>query len=589
MKYAKTIKTLIILFGVALSLVGCGKEENVEQWTQGAHFQQEQEKTTPDNNEYVQPEENITIDSIQLDKIIDGKTYVISKKKIEIDGNVFLEKNSSVYMKAGELYLLMPNISVECDETTCVISCPTYFFDENALLCVQVKCFFEENEVSKIVKSYYYLNGNLYNVKSTSESYVLRQKDDVYVPLELIAGLFGFDFSYDSETHSFIISGGKTSCENVNNTVYIPIYPKVSGGYVWTSAGTYRPSNEVIDETQENNFTSTSLENAIPVTGGEKLKVTCYSSWMPEVATMVFMNDANEVISLLATSKSTYMKDSMITVPEKATKLLFTLYSNQDYAFYREVSFNGADLSKIDKDEYYSAMYSKLRENKQKSIVNKKYSNSFRKGYISFVIDDLRPDIDKIVNIFEEYSIPVCIAAPNTMLYSCSQGEKSRYEVCIQAVQNGGEILTHNGMVITNENADDADIMFEQFFERWYYLKEYGFEVNGIITSGGTNYLNGDPRTDLFARTYYQYSDLYGEKAYGEPFYHPRTWVTHILDSYEKFIQQTVNTKTWRVIYFHGLNEISEEQLRAILSTVKSYDVSQLEAVNYSQIYNMME
>ena len=59
--------------------------------------------------------------------------------------------------------------------------------------------------------------------------------------------------------------------------------------------------------------------------------------------------------------------------------------------------------------------------------------------------------------------------------------------------------------------------------------------------------------------------------------------------NYKQFIQQTVNTKTWRVIYFHGLNEISEEQLRAILSTVKSYDVSQLEAVNYSQIYNMME
>lgn len=589
MNHAKGIKALIILVGVALCLTGCEKEERGILWTQGAHMQQEQEKTTPDNNEHGQSGEITTINSIHLDRSADGKTYEISEKKVEIDGNVFLEEDGSVYIKAAELSSLMPNINVECDAAICVISCPTYFFDKNALLCVQVKCIFQENEACEIVKSYYYTNGNLYNVKSTSDSCVLRQTEDVYVPLELIAGLYGFDFTYDSTTHSFIISGGKTSCEIVDNTVYIPIYPRVSGGHVWTSAGTYRPSNEVLDAAQKNNFSSTSLENAIPVTGGEKLKVTCYSSWIPEVATMVFMNDVNEVISLLTTSKSTYMKDSMIMVPEKATKLLLSLYTNQDYAFYRESSFNGADLSKVDKDEYYDTMYSTLRENKEKSIENKTYSDSFRKGYISFVIDDLRPDIDKVVNIFEQYNIPVCIAAPNMMLYSCSQGEKSRYEVCIQAVQNGGEILAHNDTVITDENADDADIMFAQFFERWYYLQEYGFEVNGIITSGGTNYLNGDSRTDLFARSYYQYSDLYGEKAYGEPFYHSRTWVTHILDSYEKFLQQTVSTKSWRIIYFHGFNEISEEQLRALLSAVKSYDESQLETVNYSQIYNMME
>lgn len=589
MNHAKGIKALIILVGVALCLTGCGKEERGILWTQGAHMQQEQEKTTPDNNEHGQSGEITTINSIHLDRSADGKTYEISEKKVEIDGNVFLEEDGSVYIKAAELSSLMPNINVECDAAICVISCPTYFFDKNALLCVQIKCIFQENEACEIVKSYYYTNGNLYNVKSTSDSCVLRQTEDVYVPLELIAGLYGFDFAYDSTTHSFIISGGKTSCEIVDNTVYIPIYPKVSGGFVWTSAGTYKPSNEVLDATQKNNFTSTSLENAIPVTGGEKLKVTCYSSWMPEVATMVFMNDENEVISLRSSTNSTYMKDSLISVPKRATKLLLSLYTNQDYAFYREVSFKGADLSKVDKDEYYDAMCSILRENKQKSIENNTLNNSIDKGYITFVIDDLRADIDKIVNIFEEYNIPVCLAAPNMMLYSCSQGEKSRYEVCIQAVQNGGEILAHNGSVITNENADNADTMFAQFFERWYYLQEYGFEVNGIITSGGTNYLNGDSRTDLFARTYYQYSDLYGEKAYGEPFYHPRTLVTHILDNYEKFIQQTVSTKSWRVIYFHGFNEISEEQLRAILSKVKSYDVSQLEVVNYSQIYNMME
>lgn len=587
MDYSKKIAlygSLLLLF--PFFMCSCSRETQREnEWVPA-------NSTSPVKAEEIEdflPEEITASDSIDLDKSTDGRTYKVHEKKIGVDGKAFFEEANSVYIRVEELTSLLPNVSVEYDETTCVVSCPTYFFDNNALLCVRIKCIFSENGASEIVKSYYYTNGNLYNVKSTSDSYMLKKNEDAYVPFEFLVCLYGFEYIYDSKTHSFTISGGNISCENVENTVYVPIYPKVSGGYVWTNDGNYRPSNEVVDATQKNNFTSTPLENAIPVTGGEKLKITCYSSWIPEVATMVFMDESNAVISLLATSKSTYLKDSIITVPEKATKLLLSLYTNQDYAFYREASFNGTDLSKIDKNEYYEAMVTVLEKNREKSITNGTCSYSFQKGYISFVIDDLRADIDKIVNIFEEYSIPVCIAAPNMMLYSGSQGEKSRYEVCLQAVRNGGEILAHNDTIITDENIDDADVMFAQFFERWYYLQEYGFEVNGIITAGGTGYLIGDSRTDLFARTYYKYSDLYGEKGYGEPYYHPRIWISHILNSYEEFFQETVSTKSWRVIYFHDLNEISEDQLRAILNVVKSYDTNQLEVVNYSQIYSMME
>ena len=504
-----------------------------------------------------------------------------------IDGKVFLEENDTVYVRAEELTSLLPNISVEYDETKCVISCPTYFFDSNALLCVQVKCIFQENEACEIVKSYYYTNGNLYNVKSTSDSCVLRQTEDVYVPLELIAELYGFDFAYDSTTHSFIISGGKISCEIVDNTVYIPVYPRVSGGHVWTSAGTYRPSNEVLDATQKNNFSSTSLENAIPVTGGEKLKVTCYSSWIPEVATMIYMDDANKVISLLATSESTYMKDSIITVPEKATKLLLSLYTNQQYAFYREATLRGADLSTVSEDEYKDSMLKVLQENREISVESNIGSYKLDKGYLSFVVDDLRPDIDKIADIFEEYDIPLCIAAPDAMLNVGLEGKKSHYDTCVQVVSNGGEILAHNGLVITEDNADDMDAMFEEFFGRRYYLEEYGFDVKGIILAGGSGQILGDIRTDLYARTYYQYSDLYGEEQYGEPYYHPRTWVEHILNNYEEYIKQVVNYNKWSVIYFHDLNEVSEERLRAILNCVASYDASELEVVTYSEIYEI--
>ena len=583
MDYSKKIalygSLLIFLF-----MGGCGKNNQREkEWIPTSPASLTNSVVITDSL----PEKVTEIDSIYLDKSTDGRTYEINEKKVEIDGKIFLEEDNSVYILAEELTSLLPNISVECDGATCVISCPTYFFDSNALLCVLVKCIFPENGASEIVKSYYYTNGNLYNVTSTSDIYMLKQKEDIYVPLEYLARLYECEFTYDSKTHSFTISGGKISCENINNTVYTPIYPKVSGGYVWTSAGTYRPSNEVLDATQNKNFTSTSLENAIPVIGGEKLKVTCYSSWMPEVATMVYMDDSNKVISLIATSKSTYMKDSIITVPEKATKLLLSLYTNQQYAFYREVTLRGADLSTVSEDEYKDSMLKVLQENREISLENNIGSYKFDKGYLSFVVDDLRPDIDKIADIFEEYDIPLCIAAPDAMLNVGIEGNKSHYDTCVQVVSNGGEILGHNGLVITEDNVDDMDAMFEEFFGRRYYLEEYGFDVKGIILAGGSGQIRGDARTDLYTRTYYQYSDLYGEECYGEPYFHPRTWVNHILDNYEEYISQVANEKKWSVIYFHDLSEVNEEQLRAMLNCVASYNTSELEVVTYSEIYEI--
>lgn len=589
MRNVRKICMSIVILCVTFGAVSCGQENNVKNWTQGAHSSQESEETTLHNDGCQEADDNIAIEKDYLSKSADGKTYEFCKENIRIDGEVFLEENSVVYIMAEKLSSLVPNISVEYDDVTCTISCPTYFFDENALLCVQIECIFQENVGSSIIKSYYYTNGNIYNVKSFLADCALKKNGCLYIPFGFLMCLYGVDYSYDSSNHSFSVSGGNISCQNEKNIVYVPIYPKVCGGYVWTSAGTYRPATEVLDEIQSGNFTSTSLENAISVTGGEKLKVTCYSSWMPEVATMVFMNDSNEVVSLFATSKSTYMKDSIITVPEKATKLLLTLYTNQEYAFYRQVSFEGPDLSKVSYDEYKDSMYAVLEQNKEKSIKERVKNYSFQKGYISFVIDDLRPDVGRIVDIFEEYGIPVCIAAPNMLLYSETYGEKSRYEICSQVVRNGGEILAHNDTVITEKNVDDMDIMFTHFFERSFCLREYGFEVNGIITAGGTGYLDGDFKTDLFVRTYYKYSDRYGEEKYGEPYYHPRILISHILDNYEKMLCDTAENKDWRILYFHDLSEISEEKLREILGAVKAFDEKQLEVVNYSHIYEMME
>lgn len=148
----------------------------------------------------------------------------------------------------------------------------------------------------------------------------------------------------------------------------------------------------------------------------------------------------------------------------------------------------------------------------EENSINEQLKNDFawntpNKLYISFTFDDSNADIDLIEDLFEQKNVPCCFATiPNKLNNICTNGETVK-EVLDRAVANGGEVLAHWQSPLTSSSTDED-------YENVYYgakktLSEAGFEVNGIITAGGTGYDTQDFNKDIkYARPYYRFGDL---------------------------------------------------------------------------------
>lgn len=68
---------------------------------------------------------------------------------------------------------------------------------------------------------------------------------------------------------------------------------------------------------------------------------------------------------------------------------------------------------------------------------------TFDKGYVTFVFDDGRHDVDLVASIFAEFGFPLCLAIPPVELTRVTNGingsTKTVKDVCNEVVANGGE------------------------------------------------------------------------------------------------------------------------------------------------------
>ena len=433
----------------------------------------------------------------------------------------------------------------------------TCFYDNNGLLCVALKATYQEkNEECILEKSYFLSDGTLY--KATER---LLYQD------------------------AFQIFKEKIISEQYETVAYEPIVFKTISGYIWTKDGCLIEASELLGEEYGSQFSCTAKEDYIPVTAGEKIKLNFYFSWFSDIAGILFLDDENKLISSYSFNSSTTVKDQFIKVPEGARKMYFTLFNNQEYRLEREVSLIGADLKNISEEEYQTRSNEVLSE--QKKQIVKGYV--LEKAYITFVLDDCRPDMDKIADIFVEQNVPLCIAAVYENLpFSASQGNETRLKVCERVVAAGGEVLAHDGEVITEDLLSDYNRLVKHFYEDKWVLEQLGFDVNGIILAGGSGQVVGHETTDVWARANYMYSDLYGEQKYGEPYYHRRFWLANCQDNYQQLISEAIQEKEWVVLYLHDLKEVNAEKLQEILQYITSLDGEEIEVVTYKELYDMM-
>lgn len=208
----------------------------------------------------------------------------------------------------------------------------------------------------------------------------------------------------------------------------------------------------------------------------------------------------------------------------------------------------------------------------------------FDKSYIVLTIDDANQFLKPIVELCAELNVPLSPAIVPARLNATYEG-KTVQAICEEIVANGGEILCHNDKTITNSSTVSDYISV--FKDSKIVLESAGFDVRGIVLAGGNGYVVNS-QTDLFARMYYDYSDLYGLTA---PYNSNRFWYhDYPMSTIKNKIDEFVVNKEFKIFAMHGSSNTSDleyvDNLREIINYIISKGSENIEIVTWSYVYN---
>ncbi|MDD6069417.1 MAG: leucine-rich repeat protein [Clostridiales bacterium] len=393
--------------------------------------------------------------------------------------------------------------------------------------------------------------------------------------------------------------------ETGTTTVYEVILPKFTANKAWTNKGEY------IDNfvKKENGFMvphgATAPEDYIPVKEGEKYFIKAYGvggngkkadgTFNPYYAPVLFFDDNNKFICDRLTDTFSKSKAGVeVIVPKGATRMHLTDYNHQNFTIQRILELTDAEfdaLPIIKKDEIQTKISQTYEEYQKDPTLYKKPD----KAYITFVNDDTRSGIDEFADLFISKKVPLVLATvPNALLDNASAQKETRLDVARRVEAAGGEIMAHNAAPLTKEGFTDYNTMYSFFIRMKQTFNYYGFDVNGIILSGGAGQVTGAKESEEWASSFYSYSDLYGveykqkEIALDSVYYHRRGGLGNFQNDVEKIkqsIDKAIEEKSWTVFYFHDANEITTDTLGQVLDYVNSKSDSEIEVVTYKEMY----
>lgn len=351
------------------------------------------------------------------------------------------------------------------------------------------------------------------------------------------------------------------------------VYFNVNGGQYWNTSG------ELIEYLTK--VSATSLEQVIPVLEGEKYRVTLGGIWVgSNPAQVVFFDSDKNFVSTPFNNANVTAKE--FVVPSNAAYMGITVWSGVEPIVYRVSSLMSYSEDKI-REEHLTRM--KHEQNIQHTI-RVPYYKTPTKPYITFVHDDCRTVFDVLAQHFITRNIPLCVATPpNALTMNSSVGDLSMKQILDNVVGAGGEVLVHHANQMTQAMLEDYDTCFEHFVNAKKVLEECGYGVNGIILAGGSGQVIGSPISDMWVRSYYLYSDLYGEEEYKEPYHHPRQSLVNLgtFESTKTRIQEAINNNEWLVMYTHDWNDFSEDNLIQLLDWINEQNIS---VYTYKQVYD---
>lgn len=557
------MKKNILLLGFCL-LTGCTAVEeenhNVYEWIQNT------EQYIEESQSVVKESAAVIVGDVQWQLYIDEKQIAISDEQVYQNGN-------EIYCELD----LIRNLEIVNDNII-----PTYFVDDNGLRCVGIELDYNSENATLLQKKHYALLDNTL-IQFGQDVIEIGQfeVENGMLSLDFLCDTIGWEYSIDLEKCEIQVL---TEFSDIKKSFFVPVIPQLMSNHVWLINGEEAQADVLWGEEYKSKFSSTPPDAPIEVKEGERFWVDFYLSWFSDVATILFLDDDGEVVQYCNSNSAKNIEDTTFIVPKGATQMHLSFFTNQYYSVMCEKKYVTACAFEEEQSVYEQERATVMQEQAQNSWKN--VNILYDKGYVSFVLDDCRPDMDVVADIFAEYQVPLCVAAVWENVYSAaSMGDRTRMEVCEQVVDNGGEILAHDGEVLTVENMMDPNVMEKHFILDKYYFEQCGFDVNGIILAGGAGQVVGSEVSDLWSRNFYRYSDLYGTESKGEPYYHRRYWLANCVDNFEEIISDAISKKEWVSFYFHDLKEVNEEQLREILECVTSAS-GDLDVVTYKTLYS---
>lgn len=242
---------------------------------------------------------------------------------------------------------------------------------------------------------------------------------------------------------------------------------------------------------------------------GQCLFVTCAAATNAErYPACAFLDENNNVLTTYGISGGTYY-DLLVVAPENAV----TMVINQNNGVECQVK-TAVGVNSVKNYNLYMAD-ALLREAKKNPFAFSAMDN----GYVTFIFDDLTSDIDAVAAVFEEYGLPLVLAAIPERLDNHAKGlteTQGSYspnmlmrDVMAQVTAHGGEIMSHNSSpVITEENQYNYSIMSRYFIDSKMDLAAAGFFPRGIICAGGPGGIERSEEIDRWLIGNYEYANM---------------------------------------------------------------------------------
>lgn len=387
------------------------------------------------------------------------------------------------------------------------------------------------------------------------------------------------------------------SSQGKTTTVYQIINVKLTAGKQWTETGRF--VNDF-----DNATSATAPDDYISVKENETYFVRLYGMHddypgekgedSSRITPVLFKdNNDNVVGSAMGGTYSDGEVGIELTIPAGATRMHVTSTNLHSFSVQKKLVMNNQQFNEIKskQDIFLDSLDNNYEDYKNDTILY----DEFDKAYITFVDEGAKDDIDKVADLFISKNVPLSFATyPENLFNIASDMTETRLDVALRIQESGGEILTRNYRVLTQDKLNNNEFMYEYFVSSRQRMSNMGLNVNGILLSGGKGQVMGSPATARWVCSTYDYSDSYGEQ------YVSSEGLTSVYNrwggkgasafdndtqSIKEYIDEVIQNKGWAVFCFQGLTDFSIETMNEVLDYIKSKN-SSIEITTYKSMYD---